>query len=111
MTDPIDRFKEIERFIAREAVGNKMAKIRPYLHAIEKQSNAWKMKFRAANGNAKHMAKRVKELEEAVYWALGERGEFPEEPPPIAGKWRRRYHWRTQLRALAFPSTSDCGKT
>lgn len=40
----------------------------------------------------------IRQLKEAVYWALGERDEFPEEPEPLAGKYRRRYHWRTELR-------------
>ena len=42
-------------------------------------------------------------LTEAIRWALGEVGEFPaEEPPPVAGKYRQRYHWRTELRRRAF---------
>lgn len=40
----------------------------------------------------------VRQLKEAIYWALGERDAFPEEPPPLAGKYRRRYHWRSELR-------------
>ena len=41
-------------------------------------------------------------LREAIYWALGERDEFPEEPPPLNGKWRQRYWWRRELRRRAF---------
>jgi hypothetical protein len=38
------------------------------------------------------------QMKEAIYWALGERDDFPPEPEPIAGKYRRRYWWRTELR-------------
>lgn len=40
----------------------------------------------------------IHQLKEAIYWALGERDDFPEEPPPLAEKYRRRYHWRSELR-------------
>ena len=33
----------------------------------------------------------------AILWALGLNGEFPPEPEPLAGKYRRRYHWRKEL--------------
>lgn len=46
---------------------------------------------------------RVEQLEAAIRWALGEEGEFPEEPPPLAGKYRQRYHWRTELRRRTAP--------
>jgi hypothetical protein len=52
-------------------------------------------------------------LRAAIRWALGEEGEFPEEPPPDS-KWRRRYHWRAELRArcgdaLRAPAPQDTG--
>lgn len=47
-------------------------------------------------------AREIERLREAIYWALGERDEFPDEPEPLAGKYRRRYHWRTELRRRAF---------
>jgi len=40
-------------------------------------------------------------LREAVLWVLGERDSIGEEPPPIAGRWRRRFWWRTELRRRA----------
>jgi len=44
---------------------------------------------------------RIAELEKAIRWALGEEGEFGSEPPPLAGKYRRAFWWRTELRARA----------
>ena len=41
-------------------------------------------------------------LSTAIEWALGERGEFGEEPPPLAGLYRRRFWWRQELRTRAF---------
>jgi hypothetical protein len=40
----------------------------------------------------------VSQMKEAIYWALGERDDFPPEPEPLAGKYRQRYWWRTELR-------------
>jgi len=40
----------------------------------------------------------VRQFKEAIYWALGERGDFPSEPPPLGGKYRRAFHWRRELR-------------
>lgn len=40
-------------------------------------------------------------LRAAIRWALGEEGEFGEEPPPLAGQYRQRYWWRTELRNRA----------
>lgn len=40
----------------------------------------------------------LRQMKEAIYWALGERDDFPSEPEPIAGKYRKRYWWRTELR-------------
>ena len=37
----------------------------------------------------------------AIRWALGEEGQFSEEPPPLNGKWRQRFWWRTELRERA----------
>lgn len=45
--------------------------------------------------------RRIAQLESAVRWALGENGEFPDEPAPLAGKYRRRFWWRTELRKRA----------
>lgn len=60
----------------------------------------------------------IRQLKEAIYWALGERGDFPQEPAPLAGKYRQRYWWRTELRRLSGlpingvppdePRTCDC---
>jgi hypothetical protein len=57
-------------------------------------------RLRRANTRLRRDKKR---LLHAVQWALGERGEFNgEEPPPIAGKYRRRFYWRRELRSRAF---------
>jgi hypothetical protein len=40
----------------------------------------------------------LRQMKEAIYWALGERDDFPPEPEPLAGKYRQRYWWRTELR-------------
>lgn len=45
--------------------------------------------------------RRIEQLESAIRWALGEEGEFPEEPPLVPGKYPRRYQWRTELRQRA----------
>jgi hypothetical protein len=45
---------------------------------------------------------RILQLTAAVRWALGEYGEFVDEPPPLKGKYRRRFWWRTELRERAF---------
>jgi hypothetical protein len=37
-------------------------------------------------------------LVKAIRWALGEEGTFGEEPAPLAGKYRRRFWWRSELR-------------
>lgn len=50
---------------------------------------------------------RRERLEGAIRWALGEVGEFPEEPQPLAGKYRQRYYWRTGLRERAGLAASD----
>lgn len=47
------------------------------------------------------LRQRVATLEAAIRWALGEEGTFSEEPPPLAGKYRQRYWWRTELRQRA----------
>lgn len=44
---------------------------------------------------------RIAQLESAIKWALGEEGEFGEEPEPLAGKYRRQFWWRTELRRRA----------
>lgn len=59
-----------------------------------------------ADENARLRA-RVERLEGAIRWALGEEGEWDEEPPPIAGKWRRRYWWRSELRERAALKESE----
>lgn len=43
----------------------------------------------------------------AITWALGENGEFPDEPPPLAGKYRQRFWWRSELRRRAFLVAED----
>lgn len=50
--------------------------------------------------------RRMIQMRNAILWALGENGEFTEEPPPLAGKYRRRYWWRTELRKRAFDKPS-----
>lgn len=48
---------------------------------------------------------RERVLREAIEWALGERGEFGDEPAPLVTAsgtaYRRRYWWRTKLRERA----------
>ena len=53
------------------------------------------------------LQERLARSEAAIRWALGEEGEFPDEPAPLAGKYRRRYHWRTELRARAGFAAAD----
>lgn len=55
---------------------------------------------------ANRLARENRRLREAILWALGENGEFAPEPEPLAGRWRRRYWWRTELRRRAFGSAS-----
>lgn len=57
----------------------------------------------AKTARIRELEKRVKQLEAAIRWALGEEGSFGAEPPPLAGKYRRRFWWRTELRRRAFP--------
>lgn len=52
---------------------------------------------------------RIRELESAIRWALGEEGEFPDEPEP-QGKYRRKYYWRTELRKRARLTSETEGK-
>lgn len=47
------------------------------------------------------------QMREAILWALGERDEFPEEPELLAGKYKRRFYWRTELRQRAFGSPDN----
>lgn len=47
------------------------------------------------------LRREVERLTSAIRWALGEEGEFPEEPEPLAGKYRRRFWWRSELRKRA----------
>ena len=37
------------------------------------------------------------QLKAAILWALGLGATLPMEPKPLAGKYRRRYHWRGEL--------------
>lgn len=89
------------RLAARKAVANKMKKLKRHIDAVEAKSNSWKSKYKAEVGSLRG---RVRQLESAIRWALGEEGEFGEEPPPLAGKYRRRFWWRTELRERAFPT-------
>lgn len=43
----------------------------------------------------------IEKLTKAIRWALGEEGEFGTEPEPLAGKYRRRFWWRSELRQRA----------
>jgi len=52
---------------------------------------------RADEGIAR-LIEREKEMRNIFAWLLGEHGEFPEEPPPLAGKYRQRFYWRSELR-------------
>lgn len=54
---------------------------------------------RTAAGNQTAPTTVVNGLLDAIRWALGEVGEFGEEPEPLAGKYRRRFWWRRELRA------------
>lgn len=53
----------------------------------------------------------VARLTGAIRWALGEEGEFGDEPPPLAGRYRMRFWWRSELRRRAFgePATVSAG--
>lgn len=69
--------------------------------ALESARGAWEDEeaMRKALSEARAETQRYRE---AIEWALGERDEFPaEEPPPLAGKYRQRYYWRTELRRRA----------
>lgn len=55
-----------------------------------------------AQARIRELEAQVRQLREAIEWALGERDEFPQEPAPLAGKYRRPYYWRTELRSRAF---------
>lgn len=57
--------------------------------------------------SVEYEAAQVARLEDAILWALGEKGEFGEEPKPLAGKYRRRFWWRTELRQRAFGDPSQ----
>lgn len=59
------------------------------------------------NTECVELRERCQRLEGAIRWALGEEGAFPEEPPPLAGKYRQRYHWRTGLRERAGLAAAD----
>lgn len=50
---------------------------------------------------------RMIQMRNAILWALGENGEFTDEPAPLAGKYRRRFWWRTELRKRAFSKPSE----
>lgn len=41
---------------------------------------------------------RIKNYNDLFVWLLGEQGEFPDEPEPLAGKYRQRFWWRKELR-------------
>lgn len=47
---------------------------------------------------------RMIQMRNAILRALGENGNFSPEPPPLAGKYRRRFWWRKELRQRAFIS-------
>jgi hypothetical protein len=59
------------------------------------------LRLRAAPAPEGETPSRVQVLEAAIAWALGESDTFPEEPPPLAGKYRQRYWWRSELRRRA----------
>jgi hypothetical protein len=67
------------------------------VYALRTLSFAW----------AQHAADEIERLREVVYWALGERDEFPEEPELLAGKYKRRFYWRTELRRRAFGTADE----
>lgn len=67
--------------------------------------NGQEWKWRLLDAAAYEVARlreEKKRLDAAIRWALGEVGEFSEEPPLIGGMYPRRYHWRTELRRRAF---------
>lgn len=59
---------------------------------------AYERGFAEGSGNEGYYQRTIRQLKEAIYWALGERGEFGAEPEPLAGKYRRAFWWRTELR-------------
>lgn len=64
---------------------------------LRELAEAWKQ----ATDLLEEQAVRIQQLEAAIRWALGEEGDFSEEPPPLAGKYRQRFWWRTELRRRA----------
>jgi hypothetical protein len=68
----------------------------------------------SAQAAARAAEARASLLERAIRWALGEEGEFPEQPEPLklpgGTVLPRRYWWRTELRArAALPPTRGGG--
>jgi len=43
----------------------------------------------------------AEQIRELIEWLLGERGDFPLKPEPLAGRWHRNYWWREELRRRA----------
>jgi len=84
---------------------------------VARDRDLWKERHdRERAAHAKNLTEQQKveaqrdRLREAIYWALGERGDFPGEPPPLAGKYRRAYHWRTELRRRSGLPDSIAGE-
>ena len=71
-------------------------------NAAHWHERAMKAEARLAEAEAQNTRMR-----EAILWALGERGEFGSEPPPLNGKWRQAFWWRTELRERAFGATDS----
>lgn len=57
--------------------------------------------FAAYADDIEALAAVVERQENAIRWACGELGDFGPEPPPLAGKYRRRFWWRKELRERA----------
>jgi hypothetical protein len=67
----------------------------------------------AAESRETALREALEKAQSAIRWALGEEGEFGEEPAPLAGKYRRRFWWRTELReraALSSPAAPREGE-
>ena len=62
--------------------------------AIVKVTN----EFNWANKHLHEAQQREVQAHRIFAWLLGEEGDFPDEPEPLAGKYRQRFWWRKELR-------------
>lgn len=91
----IDTIKKLDA--ARAELAAAEARIADLLSGLDEANKRW-VEARAEIEALRADAERMRG---AILWALGENGTFLEEPSPLAGKYRRRYWWRTELRKRA----------